>query len=320
MPIYSAAEYEQKYGHKIKRHPIPTDCATSNYPRIIHPEKTWRLLQKTFYEQTYAKKSYHHRVTRRHANLWYSGIDDEYVEARDDGDGRGRGMYAIRDIPRGTQVWYSNLKWVINDGYWKTKESMVDFLTRLPHDIQCDVLLWAYAAAPMGSRNSGGEFKWTSTSSAPYVECNLDEASYFNHAEKRELVNMGLQNRALRDIKKGEELLMDYRAFIATGSETLPWWDEIRNTAWQESSSSGSDNQGGDALSNSSSSGMMDDYVKYGAPKDDVATVTISGTGVVDALSFSGVGTKEYDYFSILGGLSLALVLARGLAKIGMRR
>jgi hypothetical protein len=322
MPIYTAEEYNSEYGHKVERYPLPKDCATSNYPRLIHGEQTWRFLQRIFYEQTYARKSYHHRLTGRYQNLWYSGVDDQYVQARDDG-GRGRGMYAIKDIPEGTKVWYFNLECVVNDGAWSTKEKMTEFLERLPHDLQCDVLLWSYAVAPL----------YTGSTGPKYVECNLDEASFFNHGESSELINVvGSQNIAARDIKKGEELLMDYGSFIALGKDSSPWYDEIRNTAWKESEAedSTSDN---DAISKANSSrssvpsteadiGMssdcMDGYVKYGAPK--ATTTTTTSTVFVDALSIHGAQTMCYGLSATLAGLSLAWVLARGLATMGIRR
>ena len=322
MPIYTAEEYDSKYSHKVERHPLPKDCAASNYPRLLHGEQTWRLLQRSYYEQSYARKSYHHRLTGRYQHLWYSGVDDYYVQARDDG-GRGRGMYAIKDIPAGTKLWFSSLEWVVNDGIWRTKDEMTEFLERLPHDLQCDVLLWSYSAAPSRSGSSGSK----------YVECNLDEASYFNHAESPELVNLlPPQSTAARDIKKGEELLMDYGSFIALGKDSIPWYDDIRNLAWKDSTAevSTSNNHAISKANSSKSSapsteadiGMhsdcMGDYVKYGAPK---ATKTTTARSVfVNARSIHGTQTKCYDFSATLAGLSLAWVLARGLATMGMRR
>ena len=322
MPIYTAEEYEQKHGHKIKRHPLPDDCATSNYPRLIHKEETWRFLQTVFFEQTYARKSYHYRLFARNKHLWYSGVDDNYVEARDGGDGRGRGMYAIKDIPAGTKVWYFRLEWVVNDGYWDTKEKLINFLERLPHDLQCDVILWAYASVSVRKGTMG-----------KFVECNLDEASFFNHAERPELVNI-VHNVAVRDIKKGEELLMDYGSFMAMGEESIPWWDEIRSRAWKEVQDedivSGNQDAEKVAIANRSSSAdtikvgiqtnseSINSYVKYGAPK---TSSTAGGSVFVDARSMHGGQATSFGFLSTLVGIYLAWVSAQGLlVTMGMRR
>ena len=345
MPIYSAEEYDRKHGHSTERNPIPTDCATSNYPRKLHGEETWRFLQKTFHETTYARKSYHHRTHARNRNLPYSGVDDYYVEARNNVTGRGRGMYAIRDIPAGTRLWYDySDSWIVNDGYWYSREKMIDYLERLPYELQCDVLLWAYAALPLGRTGGGGTAGF---GNGTHIECNLDEASYFNHAERPELVNMGgIRNIAFRDIRKGEELLLDYGSFIALGTASITWWDDLRNTAWNEPSSSSS------AAANTSTAGggrpgdngsvaatlelaaddlvvspdrppssdqnCMDGYVKYGAPKTSSAFVDarplhVHGRPVPEAPP-PAVG-------SVLAGIGLSWVLCRGLAAaVGVRR
>mmetsp|Transcript_4570 Transcript_4570/g.11011 ORF Transcript_4570/g.11011 Transcript_4570/m.11011 type:complete len:308 (-) Transcript_4570:360-1283(-) len=305
MPIYSAEEYFERHGDGGERYPLPTDCESSNYPRLIHDEETWKFLQTVFYERGYARKSYHHKLLSRHTNVWYSGIDDNYLEARDDEDGRGRGIYAKADIPNGTRLWYDSLEWVLNDGTWDSQEKMMDFLEHLPHDLQCDVTLWAYASAIGRNGTKGKQF----------VACNLDEASFFNHAEQPDMVNMdAIKSVALRDIEKGEELLMDYGTFISLGNESLTWWDEIRNTAWQQFNTSSSCSSG----STSSDDTTMDTYVKYGAP--NTMSTTMGGSVFVDASSIHGTQTTSYDLFSMLAGTSLALMITRGLVMTGLRR
>ncbi len=315
MPIYSAEEFDRKHGHKRKTYPLVTDCATSNYPRLIHSEETWVFLQSVFHDEGYSRNSYHHRMTERYKNAWYSGIDNEYVAAQDYDDGRGRGVYAVRDIPKGTKIWYDNLLWVMNDGYWDTKEKMTNFLQRIPHDLQCDVTLWAYA---------------TTFKNKSIVECNLDEASYFNHGERAELVNFdAMTSLTTRDIVKGEELLMDYSTFISFGNDSIPWWDEIRNTAWKateykEIETDAKEANGASAKANNSGSSggasskdTIDGYVKYGAP-NTMSTTTTSSLHV-EAYSIHGASYTNYNFGSLLGGFSMVWYLARGLTMMRLR-
>ena len=324
MPIYSAEEYGKKHGQNRKTYPLVTDCATSNYPRVIHKKETWEFLQNVFHDEGYSRKSNHHRLVERYKNAWYSGIDDEYVAAQDNSDGRGRGIYAVTDIPKGTKIWYNRLLWVMNDGYWDSREKMTNFLQRLPHDLQCDVTLWAYATTFTNEKNETQQI----------VECNLDEASYFNHGERAELVNFNaITSLTTRDIKKGEELLMDYGTFIAFGKDSIPWWDEIRNTAWKateymkiETDDAKGTNRTFEAKSSGSSGDVsskeaIDGYVKYGAPNSMSTTKTTTTSSFhVEAGSIHGAQATNYDFSSILAGLSMIGILTRGLSMMGLRR
>mmetsp|Transcript_4209 Transcript_4209/g.9094 ORF Transcript_4209/g.9094 Transcript_4209/m.9094 type:complete len:338 (-) Transcript_4209:121-1134(-) len=334
MPIYTAEEYEHyiNQGSKVKRdrhHPLPNDCATSDYPRLIHDKETWRLLQSVSYELTEAPFSYHHKIHARHRYLEFSGLNKDLAEVRDygEGHGRGRSVYATAGIPRGTLIWRGDLK--ANNGFWYSPRSMKAFLKRLPHDLQCDVLLWAYA--------TGGRFSGT-------VECNLDEASYFNHGERPELVNVVntlLYSFAARDIAEGEELLMDYTSFIALGDDSLPWWDDLRNTAWRErddtnnhgENKTDSINSGSNSVTTEEEDICMDEYVKYGKPigatiksKSPSSTIegTPSSTVFADAsLVLPNSAPMVPDYTKTLAttitSFFLALVLARAFVRMGMR-
>lgn len=311
MPIYNAKDHNEKYDHKIERHPLPTDCATSNYTRLIHDEQTWRLLQTIYYEQTIAKRSYHHRIHARHRYLWYSGIPDDSIQVRDDKNGRGRSLYAIEDIPASTVVWYVGYKGQTNDAEFCTRKSMTDFLERFPHDLQCDVMLWAYAVKD-----------------SRCVECNLDEASFYNHAERPELVNVVTSDelRNTRYIKKGEELLMDYNSFIGLGILSVPWWDKLRNTAWKEIEKEGEKETNSSTSNSTNTNGgdeedCMDGYVKYGKPKSSTSSTTSSV--FADAKLIHNAPTTSIsnnDFCVALISLFLAFVLARGFVTAGGRR
>ena len=308
MPIYNAQDYNERYNHKTKHYPLPSDCATSNYPRLIHDKQTWKLLQDVHYEQSEGF-SYHHRIHARHRYLWYSGTPDGFIQARDDGDGRGRSLYAIEDIPNRTVFWYTYNGGQANNAEWCTREDMMEFLGLLPHDLQCDVLLWAFAAEEGGC-----------------VECNLDEASFTNHGERPELVNsifdsLG-QTITSRDIRKGEELLMDYNSFIMA-SGVLPWWNELRNTAWKEedddeteetknSARTTTDNGSPNDNQDQDGGDCMDGYVKYGKPKSKTSLLSAVFADAKLIHNAPTTTTSNSDFFvTTLTSLFLALALAR---------
>eukprot|EP00536_Pseudo-nitzschia_multiseries_P016533 jgi/Psemu1/46495/gm1.46495_g len=342
MPIWSAKEYYEREGNNNNRaettYPLASDCATSDYPRLIHGEETWRFLQNVFYEETLARSSYHHRLLARHKHVPYSGMNKRLVEVRDDGE-RGRSVYAKADISSGTELWNGSRWQGVTNGYWNSTQTVNAFLKRLPHDLQCDVLLWAFANSGEGVAKG-------------YVECNLDEASYFNHADQPELlnvVNVGENSVADRDIVKGEELLMDYSSFIAVGNESLAWWDELRGTAWREAGDGDIVGHGEanrtelEATHNNRTSvnettaatpgdTCMNGYVKYGkpkpsAPKPAVASTTTTSSSsssvFVDAsslLSGSSGPTTTTAWPTALASFVLALMSARGFATMGARR
>lgn len=289
MPLYSSDDYYEQHWDKVERYPLATDCASSGYERLIHDEPTWRLLQKIFYEQTTAKYSYHHRLHARHKHIWHSGIHDDYVTVENDEE-RGRSIYAIKDIPKGTKVWYDDEKHRINNGYWYNPRQLKSFLERIPHDLQCDVLLWAYAFSSKGKT---------------LVECNLDEASFFNHGEKPELVNISRFSRATRDISKGEELLMDYSSFIAMGGEALPWWDDLRQQAWSTNTAAMTSEDEKNDVSTAHCQRnddycILGGYVKYGAPNPSSITEArekhdneTKANGFVDATILQGGSSRN---------------------------
>jgi len=356
MPIYSAQEYYAREVNKPEPYPLANDCATSNYPRLIHTEDTWRFLQTVFYEETLARTSYHHVLLARHRHLPYSSLDRSLVSVGDDGE-RGRSVYASRDIARGTRLWNGEAWQRVTNAYWNSTAKVQSFLQRLPHDLQCDVLLWAFANGGSNRENNGignnshgnnsshgigssnnnnnnnnnnnttnSTSKSNSTSNSTwwwerdtnYVECNLDEASYFNHGERPELVNLvntGESTYAARDIAGGEELLMDYSSFIALGNESLVWWDELRGEAWRDelqheqeqedkhnqeqehkhkhNQEHEKDNPHRNSTESGDGSGAAEDtcmsgYVKYGKPKPSARQQPAAPVFVDSSLLLSG--------------------------------
>ncbi len=183
----TAMEIAQTLGGSI------ADCATSDYPRVMHPRKTWKFLQ-----DAYAKSQ----------GTVYSHVDPHHgflipFEIKDDGP-RGRSVYTTEAIPKGTNLYNSR-----NIARFRKESDLTKFLRFLPHDLKCDVLLWAWGTS------SGASLR-------------LDEGSFIHRERKSELITHR-NNKALRDILPGEELLEDYGAFVHTDGG---WFGELRARSW----------------------------------------------------------------------------------------
>jgi len=240
---------------KLKEYPIVKDCATSNYPRLMHGEETWRYLQRVYRETKHPDRKY------EADDGPHTGMQIPFY-IRDDGP-RGRSLYAAVDIPKGTQVWKPK-----NTASFDTRDQFVSFLTRLPHDLQCDILLWAYVAKDY-----------------EHVEVVLDEASFVNHGDSPELLNLDTKDYTTRDIKAGEELLEDYTKFI--GMNEVKWFDKIRSAAWDDHQST---------QNKHSEKSVADGYVRLGVPKES---------------EMEEYGERAFEAFIIQGWmLSFAVVVA----------
>ena len=108
---------------------------------------------------------------------------------------------------------------------------------QLDHDLQCDALLWAYVEKDTN-----------------YVALALDPASFVNHGENEDVINLDGNCYALWDIEIGEELLEDYSDFIGFSDNQVEWFHQIRGIAWKE--------QGPSTRSHSA-----EEYNLIGAPK-----------------------------------------------------
>lgn len=119
---------------------------------------------------------------------------------------------------------------------------MRNFLQELDHDLQCDALLWAYVEKDTN-----------------YVALALDPASFVNHGESEDVINLDKDCYALRDIEIGEELLEDYSDFIGFSDNRVEWFHRIRGVAWKE--------EGPSKRSHST-----EEYNLVGAPKNGFET------------------------------------------------
>jgi len=183
---------------------IPRDCATSQYPRLIHDDKTWQHLQDLYYEDSFYPRSKKATTT---------GFRYDIV-VRDHGF-RGRGVYANEEIPANVKVYYDHGHLAT----FHTPYEWLAFLRRIEqHHLLCDMLLWSCVTKGDG-----------------VVSLALDAGSYVNHGSSnalREENNLNKNCVSTRIIHKGEELLQNYTAFL--GYHELDWFDHIRDVAWKE--------------------------------------------------------------------------------------
>ena len=251
-------QQQRTVGNDDYRNSIPKDCATSGYKREIHDATTWRFLQESYLDSVDERVAQHYRAKRRQIPS-YSGFQVD-VEVRDDGH-RGRSVYAMEPIEKGTKVWDPSHLVKFHNPL-----ELREFLGHLDHDLQCDSLLWAYVEKGMG-----------------YVALALDPASFVNHGETEEVINLDADCYALRDIRVGEELLENYTHFIGFDDEETQWFNRIRGVAWKE---------GGPP----DRARSTDEYNLLGAPKTWGNSVGFGGSG------FGRFGPKEASVV-VLGGL-----------------
>jgi hypothetical protein len=193
--------------------PVPLDCGTSGYKREIPDPDTWRYLQDTYLDNV--KNQFTDRYKERNEEMpSYSGFRVA-VEVKDTGLETGRGVFALEPILKGTKIWDS--AHLVSFHY---PHEMRSFLKKLDHKSRCDALLWAYPEKD-----------------AEYVSLALDPASFVNHGESAEDVNLDQLLYTTRDIEVGEELFHNYTDFMDFESESTQWFNQIRGKAWKQDKS-----------------------------------------------------------------------------------
>lgn len=198
-------------------------CAEYKPPKTDHDTATWLFIRTKYYESVGENVNIE--------DLRKEGILVPY-EVRYDPK-RGRGVFVTEPVKKGTRMWDDSQL-----ASFKKRDDFVEFLEQLPHDLQCDILLWAYV------------YKGTAW-------CDLDPGSFINHGETAEVINMGTSGKATRDIEAGEPILQNYTKFIEYDS--LSWFDEIRSKAWKKEK-------------DATVYHTTDEYNRIGAPEDDQGT------------------------------------------------
>ena len=122
---------------------------------------------------------------------------------------RGRGLFASRDIKQGELIHDGNKSDIVFPGAdaWRL------YVLSLPRYRACDVIDWSWTQ----KTSSDGKYKLFS---AMNISILLNGAGYIHEMNVKPLSSISSLFYALRDIKKGEELLTDYDAY-----DTV--WEEV---------------------------------------------------------------------------------------------
>ena len=168
-------------------------------PRPVHSTSTWVLLRGVYYGI----------VGPKHATIDYTQIPTDGsgflvpVEVKHV-PGKGRAVMAAEDIPEGTKVWDNTFT-----ARFPSPVYFRRFLSTLPRDLACDVMIWAYVE----------DYVWTDDDDdnlMPTLSVDLDEGTLLNtiNISIAEEVNISYNPwEATRLVLKGEELLVNYKDF-----------------------------------------------------------------------------------------------------------
>lgn len=207
-------------------HPYVTGCAQSNYPKLIYNETTWKFLRRS-YRKAVGKKS----TISEDDDDPHAGFQVPYEVKHS--PIRGRSIFVTKRVKRGKRLWRADY-----DAAFESEHAFRRFLNMIPWTLQCEILLWAYPV-------EGGE-----------AHVALDDGSFVNHGNTEEEINFGNNDRAVRNIDAGEEILMNYTEFIEYDAN--PWFDSIRAAAWNNDEEDNSD---------STTYHTTQEYNQIGAPK-----------------------------------------------------
>ncbi|KAL3909117.1 MAG: hypothetical protein SGILL_008215, partial [Bacillariaceae sp.] len=189
--------------NKLPTYSLVKDCTHS--PRKVHGKHVFAGILRDAYRQS--KYDLGLSVPRFLKKPFVNGMKVPY-EVRDD-PVHGRGLYAMKDIPKGTVVWKGESAHFFND------REFVAFLRYLPPELQCDVILWAYP-------------KKSSTK----VSLALDEGSYMNDGGTHKANCGASSTTSLRDIQAGEHLTEIYSEYVDLEGNRVPWFHWLRELTY----------------------------------------------------------------------------------------
>jgi hypothetical protein len=198
------------------------DCSTIfESERPIYSLEMWMTMRRT----------YHDLLGDNPGELSEEDGFSVAVEAKQSTD-KGRSIYAAQDIQQGVHIWTEARQLATFDSGTIYKR----FLASLPKDMACDVMIWSYIqfvevvdVVELDVRKAPricvdleiGVL--VNTVSSP--EDTIDAGYWLPEWKDSHPSMVGAQNLyALRDIKKGEEILMDYDSGVMCDDVGWSWF------------------------------------------------------------------------------------------------
>ena len=244
-PMFLRSRYIQSHKqsqHETNEHPIageappstnsdlPAEIATATYPdfwykhfqceplyrkrRAIPDQWIWMMLRGI----------YHGMMQPTHASAVRPLVNESSLQIPFDVDyskGRGRGIFAREDIPKGTLIFTAKTGGHV---HFTSGNDFRRYLYAVPRQWACEVL-----------QCSAVEYQGTKENpeSNPVITVDLDYSCFVNDANHLDEVNVGCivspsedcidNDYASRDIKAGEEIITNYGEY-ALGEEGWNWF------------------------------------------------------------------------------------------------
>ena len=201
-------EEEDSHLHDPWSHYDCDDASVWPSPRPVYSQDMWMRVRQAYVDIVGSTKS---SIGIEASAEDGFAISTEVKQA----PGKGRGLFVGEDISRGQLIW-SSLK---QTACFNSGEDFRNFLDALEVGEACDVIQWSYVFAISEGPDEG----------ATQILTDLDNMTFVNHVIEDEadagclpewearhpggcIVNL----YALRDMKKGEEILIDYEEFAVS--------------------------------------------------------------------------------------------------------
>ena len=170
--------------------------------RPLYTQEDWQRLRQIYEDQGGAKIKYQKEPPADFRPPMRPGQTT---------DGKGRGLFATRDIKRG-EMTYAGVE---HYAFFRDAASYRRFLEALTDHEACDVIMWSWTQETMWQR----VIMLLLDDNALQNSGSGDKANTGQHPEGN---SWGMFDEyALRDIKEGEELLCDYSHFLGS------FWDDF---------------------------------------------------------------------------------------------
>mmetsp|Transcript_8519 Transcript_8519/g.21286 ORF Transcript_8519/g.21286 Transcript_8519/m.21286 type:complete len:356 (-) Transcript_8519:30-1097(-) len=125
----------------------------------IPDKKYWKFLRKTYLKVKGSTDKTYDRDVKDYAKEYGPCGAQIKFEIRTAGPTKGRGVFALEHVKKGRRVWDTELC-----GRFLSRQQFEDFLAALPHNMQRDVISWAYVV-----NQSEGEDSSTGSETETYI-------------------------------------------------------------------------------------------------------------------------------------------------------